>query len=131
MKIKIGTITLAAGTEVNESPYDLKISNTRSVQVSSSIRGECVKSFDRGNQQTVLEFTVTRKHESTEDAQIFTMQHASSLNNLADYLSITEEPSGSIYYLTDASIAEIRSVSTHNTSTHEYKIVGGKFVANI
>ena len=131
MKIKIGTIILAAGVEANEAPYDLKISNTRSVQVALSIRGECVKNFDRGNQQTVLEFAVTRKHESTEDAQLFIMQHSSSLSNLVDYLSVTEEPSGRVYYLTDAAITEVKSVSAHNTSTHAYKIVGGKFVEKI
>lgn len=128
MKINIGTIVLADGVEKNEAPYNVKISNTRAIQVTQSIRGESVKSYDRGNQQTTLEFTVTRKHESIEDAQMFILQHSSSLNNLSDYLTIIEEPSNLVYYLTDATIAEINGYVTNNTSTHQYKVIGGKIV---
>ncbi|MDR2432223.1 MAG: hypothetical protein LBD34_00510 [Puniceicoccales bacterium] len=127
MKITIGTIILAGGNVANEQPYDLKINNFRQVQIASAIRATSVRGFDRGNQQTTLEFKVSRGHPSVEEAQAYAIQHAASLVNLPSTLVITEEPSKDTYSLNDAVISEVQSVSDGVTSSHAYKIIGGIF----
>ncbi|MDR1457879.1 MAG: hypothetical protein LBI47_03465, partial [Puniceicoccales bacterium] len=111
MKITIGTIILAGGNVVNEQPYDLKINNSRQVQIASALRAISVRGFDRGNQQTTLEFKVSKRHSSVEEAQAYAIQHAASLTNLPSTLVITEEPSQDTYSLNDAVISEVQSIS--------------------
>jgi hypothetical protein len=127
MKITMGTIILAGGNVANERPYDLKISNSRQVQIASALRAISVRGFDRGNQQTTLEFKVLKSHSSVEEAQAYAIQHAASLTNLPSTLVITEEPSQDTYSLNDAVISEVQSVSDGVVSSHAYKITGGIF----
>ncbi|MDR1528128.1 MAG: hypothetical protein LBS22_00885 [Puniceicoccales bacterium] len=127
MKITIGTIILAGGNVANEQPYDLKINNSRQVQIAPAMRAIAVRGFDRGNQQTTLEFKVSKKHSSVEEAQAYAIQHAASLTNLSSTLVITEEPSQDTYSLNDVVIGEVQSVSEGVVSSHAYKIIGGIF----
>ncbi|MDR2778738.1 MAG: hypothetical protein LBB16_00405 [Puniceicoccales bacterium] len=128
MKITIGTVILAGGNVVNEQPYDLKINNSRQIQIAFAMRAAAIRGFDRGNQQTTLEFKVSKRHSSVEEAQAYAIQHAASLTNLSSTLVITEEPSQDTYLLNDAVIGEIQSVSDGIVSSHAYKIIGGIFI---
>jgi hypothetical protein len=127
MKILVGTFVLAGGSSANEQPYDFKISHSRQVQIATSMRAAAVKGFDRGNQQTTLEFKVSRKHDSVEGAQAYVIQHAASLNGLSSTLTIIEEPSQDVYLLSDAVISETQSTGEGIVSLHAYRIVGGNF----
>ncbi|MDR1890665.1 MAG: hypothetical protein LBQ23_00565 [Puniceicoccales bacterium] len=130
MKITIGTVTLAGGNVSNEQPYDLQINNSRQTQIASAMRAAAIRGFDRGNQQTTLEFKVSKRHSSVEEAQAYAIQHAASLTNLSSTLVITEEPSQDTYSLNDVVISEVQSVSDGVVSTHAYKIIGGTFTKN-
>ncbi|MDR3143898.1 MAG: hypothetical protein LBT64_00135 [Puniceicoccales bacterium] len=130
MKILIGTVILAGGREADEEPYDLKISNSRSVQMSSSVRASTAKVFDRGNQQTAVEFKVSKKHHSSADAQSHVLQLASSLKTLPPTLTVIEEPSNATYSLGDAAMEDVQSTCSGIVSTHVYRIIGGNFTKN-
>jgi hypothetical protein len=127
MKISIGVVVLAGGISSNEQPYDFVISNSRQAQIVSTVRASTARGFDRGNQRTILEFKVSKKHNSVEEAQAYVMQHAASLQNLETTLTVIGEPSQDIYSLGDAVIKEVRSTSDGIVSTHAYKIIGGNF----
>jgi hypothetical protein len=131
MKIFIGEIALAGGVEAQESPCDMTIRNEREVQIVGVLRGNSAVSYDRGNQRTILNFTVTRRHNSIEDAQKFILMHAANLCNLSASVSVIEEPSGDEYVLPNATVVGVRSSSLGSTSTHEYRIVGGNFFKNL
>jgi hypothetical protein len=125
MKIFFGDINLASGIEYGETPIDFKIFGQRAIQVLSTIRGEEAKAIDRGNLTTRLEFRVRKKHDTAEAAQNYAMRHASELRDLQTDLTIVGEPSNTTYYLKNAVIASVESVSSGNVSEHFYKIVGG------
>jgi hypothetical protein len=127
MKILIGDVVLAGGIEAQESPYDVTIRNEREVQIVGVLRGDSARSYDRGNRRTILSFKVTRRHNSTEDAQKFILMHAAHLGNLATSVTAIEEPSGDEYALPNATVVSVQSFSSGSTSTHEYRIVGGNF----
>jgi hypothetical protein len=127
MKILIGDVVLAGGVEGHESPYDVSIRNDREVQIAETLRGGAARGYDRGNQRTTIGFKVTRRHDSTEAAQLFTLSHAASLNNLQTSVSVVGEPSGVTFVLSDAAVVSVQSSSAGNVSTHEYRIVGGNF----
>lgn len=131
MKILIGEIVLSGGEEDYQSPYDISITNERNIQIVNTLRGIDAKGYDRGNQKTILEFKVSREHSSTEAAQKFVFEHAASLSGLKTYLTIIEEPSGDIFYLPNAVICSVRSVTSMNTTTHTYRIMGGNFCKSI
>jgi len=130
MKIAFGSISLAAGLEFGESPYDLKIQGQRQVQIAERLRGREVWAYDRGNLQTQISFRVKRKHDSAEGAQAYALSHAASLAQQSGPLLITGEPGGAHYTLSDASVTRVESSSFHNVSLHSYQIVGGKFSAS-
>jgi hypothetical protein len=130
MKISMGAIVLAGGMSAGGEPYDLKISNSRSVQIASSVRAVAAKGFDRGNQQTVFEFKVSRKHDSSTAAQSHVLGLAELLKNLPPTVTVVEEPSGDTYSLNDAAIAEVQSTCSGITSVDFYKIIGGNFTKN-
>ncbi|MDR2436174.1 MAG: hypothetical protein LBD33_02600 [Puniceicoccales bacterium] len=127
MKILIGNTVLAGGVEAQESPYDVTVRNEREVQIVGVLRGDAAVSYDRGNQRTILSFRVTRRHNSTEDAQKFILMHATHLGNLSTSVTVIGEPSGDEYLLPNATVAGVQSSSFGSTSTHEYRIVGGNF----
>jgi len=127
MKILIGDIVLAGGIEARESPYDVSIRNEREVQIAGTLRGNAAKSYDRGNQRTIISFKVTRRHGYTEDAQKFILIHAASLSNLSASVSIIGEPSGDEFILPDAAVISVQSSSSGHASIYEYRIVGGIF----
>jgi hypothetical protein len=125
MKIFFGDINLASGIEYGETPIDFKIFGQRTIQVLSTIRGDEAKAVDRGNLTTRLEFRVRKKHDTTESAQNYAMRHASELRDLQTDLTIIGEPSNTTYYLKNAVISSVESVSSGNVSEHFYKIMGG------
>ncbi|MDR1255767.1 MAG: hypothetical protein LBJ94_02490 [Puniceicoccales bacterium] len=127
MKIFIGDIVLAGGVEAHESPYDVNIRSEREVQVTGTLRGSTARSYDRGNQRTTVNFKVTRRHGSVEDAQKFVLIHGASLGNLSTSLTIVEEPSAVQFILSDAAIVSVQSSANGSASVHEYRIVGGNF----
>lgn len=127
MKISMGTVVLIAGDAANERAYDFKITNTRQIQIATGVRSVTVKGFDRGNQQTTVEFRVSKRHDSAQKAQEYVLQHAASLKNLSPTLTITVEPSQETYALGDAAIGDVQSESEGIVSSHFYKIVGGNF----
>ncbi|MDR1414074.1 MAG: hypothetical protein LBI56_04030 [Puniceicoccales bacterium] len=130
MRISLGTIVLAKGNIADEQPYDFKLTNARQVQIAAALRADAVKGFDRGNRQTTLEFKVSRRHESAEEAQMHVLQHAASLNGAHSSLLIVAEPSGDAYLLNDVAVGEVQSASEDIISTHFYKIIGGIFTKN-
>jgi hypothetical protein len=123
----MGPITLAGGNSAGEQPYDLRIGNTRRTQIAAGMRAEAIRGFDRGNQRTTLEFKVSRRHGSAEEAQVYAVVHAASLKNLGNTLSLTMESSGDVYVLEDAVIGEVQSTADGIVSIHSYGIVGGNF----
>jgi hypothetical protein len=127
MIISIGTVILAAGNSENERPYALRVNNSRQFQTATAVGADTVRNFDRGNQQTTVEFRVSKKHSSVEEAQAYVLKHAASLKNLSPVLTITAEPSGDIYSLGDAIIGDVQSQSNGIVSSHFYKIIGGNF----
>jgi hypothetical protein len=130
MKISFGEMSLAGGNVVNERPYDVRIGNSRQTQAVLTMRAPAAKMIDRGNQMTVFEFKVAKKHDSVEDAQTFVLQHSASLQNLGSTLTVVEEPSQSSYSLSDAVIREVKSSSDGVVSMHAYNITGGNFSKN-
>jgi hypothetical protein len=125
MKIAFGDISLAGGVTYGETPIDFKIFGQRSIQFVETIRAAETKAIDRGNLGTRIEFRVRKKHDTTEDAQIYALHHASELHDLETTLTITAEPSNRIYFLTHAVIMGVESGSNGNVSEHFYRIVGG------
>jgi hypothetical protein len=123
----MGSAVLAGGNSVNEQPYDLRISNGRQVQIATAMRTGAIRSFDRGNQRTTLEFKVSKRHGSAEEAQTYALAHAASLKNLGTTLSMVLEHSQDVYVLEDATIVEVRSMADGIVSSHSYEIVGGNF----
>jgi hypothetical protein len=125
MKITFGNTILANGIDGNEMPIDFKIFEQRSIQITSTIRGEAVRAIDRGNCHTRIEFRIRKKHTSAEAAQNYILSHSSGLHDLETGLTIIGEPSGAIYHLNHAVISHIESTSNGNTSEHFYRITGG------
>ncbi|MDR1433085.1 MAG: hypothetical protein LBI61_01955 [Puniceicoccales bacterium] len=127
MKISMGTVVLVAGDSSNERAYDFKITNTRQIQIATAVRSATARGFDRGNQQTTVEFRVSKRHDSAQKAQKYVLQHAALLKNLSPTLTIAVEPSQEIYALSDAAIGDVQSESEGVVSLHFYKIIGGNF----
>jgi hypothetical protein len=125
MKIAFGEISLAGGVSYGETPIDFKIFGQRSMQLIETIRAAEAKAIDRGNLSTRIEFRVRKKHDTTEDAQIYALSHASELHDLETTLTITAEPSNRIYLLPHAVMERVESDSNGNVSEHFYRIVGG------
>ncbi|MDR0728429.1 MAG: hypothetical protein LBF21_02375 [Puniceicoccales bacterium] len=130
MKITFGSLSLAAGLEFGESPYELRIQGQCQVQIAERIRGEEVRAFDRGNLQTQLSFRVKRRHDSAEAAQAYALSHAAALARQSGPLRLINEPGGTSYTLSDAAVTRVESSSSHNISFHSYQMVGGKFTAS-
>ena len=128
MKISIGTVELARGSDYNEQPYDFVINHVRQIQVPNILRAVSAKNYDRGNISTTLEFKVSRRHKDVESAQMYIIQHLSILSNLSSTLTLTEEPSLTSYSLVNAVISKTSSFCEGAISTHFYKITGGNFL---
>jgi hypothetical protein len=127
MKFSMGSTILAGGNSVGEQPYDLMINNSRQFQIATAMRADAVKNFDRGNQQTTVEFKVSKRHFTVEEALAYVLQLGTSLKDLPTTLTIVEEPSQDAYSLSDAVIVDVQSCSNGIVSSHSYRIIGGNF----
>jgi hypothetical protein len=128
MRIFFGDINLASGIEYGEAPIDFRLLGQRSVQLLTTIRGDEAKAVDRGNMTMRLEFRVRKRHDTAEAAQDYVIRHASKLRDLETDLTMVNEPGNTEFYLKNAVLHSVESMSNGNVSEHFYKIVGGAII---
>lgn len=126
MKITLNNIELARGDTHKESPVDFKINEKRSIQVASFLRGEAIKTFDRGNSETRIDFKVIRHHPSIDDACNFFLSHTATTHMLHGTLYVFKEDSPNSYKVDNACVLQVKSTIKGMATEHEYSIIGGK-----
>lgn len=128
MKITFDSIELARGNAHCEEVKDLNIKGSKEIQVSTPLRSQEVKIFDRGNLKTLVTFTNTRKHKDKDAASLFALKHAAVLSKRSGkVLFALENENNTILCLNNASIKNIKSTCCGILSTHWYEILGSKF----
>ncbi|PTY03092.1 hypothetical protein DB346_07515 [Verrucomicrobia bacterium LW23] len=128
MKITIGTYTLADDLDAQllTGPGGLQISGADQVQHAALLRATSMASFNRGNRQTALSFTVVRRHASLRDAEHFLLTHERDLPRSGLVTLTARSPGGAevSVYLPAASVTP-QSRYAGLTTRHSYTIQGG------
>jgi len=126
MKIDINDIPLALGSQHKEIPQNLKINETRIVQVATFMRADQAQTFNRGNVKTMVTFDLRRHHGSPDKAESYLLEHSGFIQSLHGTLRFSPEGEGAPYYLQNATITEAISFVEGTSTQHAYTILGGK-----
>ena len=131
MKIRLGPLDLARGLAHRESPRQFSLTTTRETQVAAALRAPQAAVFDRGNARTLVQFTVTRRHDSIERALRFAALHPSALAATTGGLTfITEDgPVESEIFLPDAALRSVKCVPNALLTDTDYEFLGGSLTS--
>ncbi len=127
MKIRLGNIELSRGLALRESPTRFSLASRREIQVARTVRAAEGRVFDRGNAQTVVTFTITRRHDCAERALRFAATHPAQLAATSDGLVLTSEdgPVAAELYLPHAVLHRLHCEPAGLVTHTEYEFIGG------
>jgi hypothetical protein len=132
MKITINGFVLADSGA--DTVSGLRLRWSRNVQVGSFIRAGAVALFDRGNQQAVLTFGVTRLHDTVEAAEEFLFRHPAEIPPQGDVKILCKSrpnaPSWKEAVMPSAVVSSGECWFSGRTTFWSYSIVAGNYVVN-
>ena len=128
MKVKIEKTWLAQGE--HESVAGFRINGQRLTQTAQFLRAEAISVFDRKNHQTTVTFSITRLHESTQDAEVFILEHSTGLKHSGLIAFIAQGSHGreTVRYLQAACITVDDASYIGLSTRHNYTIIGGRIL---
>lgn len=103
------------------------------VQVAQYVGFDSIKTFDRGNVEHTMSFTVIREHASPADAKGFCLLHAKALQAVKRGQDCTLAVHGWLGTMTlkNASLMSSPSTTYERFSQFSYTIMGGKLDGNL
>lgn len=126
MKITLNEHILAGGNAVREQPEHFEIEGQRAMQILQAIRADNVQTFNRGNLQIKLEFTVGRHHKTAVEAVEHALNHACALMHASGTLCISlEDKDRHQFTLESATLQHVKTHYKGNASYTTYEIYGG------
>lgn len=130
MEIKAGTYTLMKHGDASWAFSGFRVNGSRLIQEAGHLRAEGVKKFDRKNARTTVDFTVTRTHESLEDAESHVLSHELDVPNRAtvSFIGIGLTGNRVRRYLENAGIETVDVSMVGRTTFTTYRIAGGRML---
>jgi hypothetical protein len=128
MKITFGTLILAHGTNQSESPSDLKIRMKKQVQLVPVARSETIQTYDRGNFQIEVQFSLIKHHSSSTEAIIYSLQHPVEIRRAygdVQFIADVDDVFG--FRLEGGIIQSAEATPVGRTSYHRYEFIGYGF----
>ena len=126
MKITLNDHILAGGNAAHEQPEHFEIEGQRSMQILQAIRADNVQTFNRGNLQIQITFTVGRRHKTAAEAVQHALTHACTLMHASGRLNIDlEDKAQRQFTLESATLQHIKTRYKGNASYTTYEIYGG------
>ena len=126
MKITLNEHILAGGNAAHEQPEHFEIEGQRHMQILQAIRADNVQTFNRGNLQIQLKFTVGRRHKTAAEAVQHALTHACALMHASGSLHIDlEDKAQRQLTLESATLQHIKTRYKGNASYTTYEIYGG------
>ena len=126
MKITLNDHILAGGSAAHEQPEHFEIEGQRSMQILQAIRSDNIQTFNRGNLQIKLLFTVGRHHKTAAEAVQHALTHACTLLHASGKLNISlEDKTQRQFTLESATLQHIKTRYNGNASYTTYEIYGG------
>jgi len=129
MLVSIGTFQLCDGTRsggVGVTRLHFRV--TRKIQLAELFRGAEVETFDRGNRETTATFEVSRTFPTQEAADVYVLQHESTLPSSGIVTFTAFQPNGQkvVRFLADGKVRLHQLVEQIGVTTrHQYIIIGG------
>lgn len=126
MQISIAGFDLAKGGR--EGPQGLRINGQRVVQSVEFLRGDATQQIARGNRTTSISFTVTRGHNTIQDAERFCLEHELDVPD-SGLITLVAGTGGTVVsrYLTGC-VSAIECVHEGTMTVTSYQLVGGKML---
>ena len=126
MKITLNEYILAGGDAAHEQPEHFEIEGQRHMQILQAIRADNIQTFNRGNLQIQLKFTVGRRHKTAAEAIQHALTHACTLMHASGQLNIDlEDKAQRQLTLESATLQHIKTHYKGNASYTTYEIYGG------
>ena len=126
MKITLNEHILAGGNAAHEQPEHFEIEGQRHMQILQAMRAENIQTFNRGNLQIQLKFTVGRRHKTAAEAIQHALTHACALTHASGPLRIDlEDKAQRQLTLESATLQHIKTRYKGNASYTTYEIYGG------
>ncbi len=126
MKITLNDHILAAGNAHHEQPEHFEIDGQRNMQILQAIRSDNIRTFNRGNLQIKIVFTVGRHHKTASEAIHHALTHACALIHASGTLNIAlEDKAQQQFSLESATLYHIKTHYKGNASYTTYEIYGG------
>ena len=126
MKITLNDHILAGGNAVHEQPEHFEIEGHRNMQILQAIQADNVRTFNRGNLQIRLCFTVGRRHKTGAEAVQHALTHACTLMHASGALIIDlEDRTQQQFTLESATLQHIKTRYKGNATYTTYEIYGG------
>ena len=126
MKITLNDHILAGGNAAHEQPEHFEIEGRRNMQILQAIRADNIQTFNRGNLQIQLKFTVGRHHKTAAEAVRHALTHACALMHASGRLNMDlEDKAQRQFTLESATLQHIKTRYKGNASYATYEIYGG------
>ena len=107
-------------------PSDFVETPSNLEQVATGLRWVDVEVYDRGNEETTIEFTVVRQHESTSDAEFFISERKAKLRGLWKFYMQSEAGKYGVRWLKNATVKPITLTYSGQQTTIRYRAHGGR-----
>jgi hypothetical protein len=135
MLVSIGNYALCDGTRsggVGVTRLQFKV--LRDIQIAQIFRAEEIETFDRGNRETLVTFEVSRTFANQEAADVFILQHETTLPSLGIVTFTAFLPNGQkvVRYLAGGKVHSHELVEQIGVTTrHQYIIIGGTIQSTV
>jgi hypothetical protein len=112
----------------------LRFSVHRKIQTAEIFRAEEIETFDRGNRETEVTFEVSRTFANQEAADVFILQHETTLPSVGIVTFSAFLPNGQkvVRYLAGGKVrlhALVEQIGV--TTRHQYTIIGGNIQSTV
>jgi hypothetical protein len=135
MLVSIGSYALCDGTRTGGVGVTrLRFRVLRKIQTAMIFRAEEVETFDRGNRETEVTFQVSRTFANQEAADVFILQHETTLPSVGIVTFTAFLPNGQkvVRYLAGGKVRSHELVEQIGVTTrHQYSITGGTIQTTI
>lgn len=129
MKITHGSNVLAEDAKLIWSS-GMRVDTSLEVQTTQGLRAAYAKHRARGNMQNSVSFTVTRRHDSVEEAEEFYLSHAQEVSGKADANFECGEPGDTEVLSMNGANLHVSAISRRGvTTTHTYLLAGGEIAS--
>jgi len=135
MLVSIGNYALCDGTRTGGVGITrLHFRVLRKIQIADIFRAEEVETFDRGNRETEVTFEISRTFPDQEAADVFILQHETTLPSVGIVTFTAFLPNGQmvVRYLAGGKVRLHELVEQIGVTTrHQYTIVGGTIQSTV